>query len=108
MVRFGELLDDYIKRGGLAVTTFAERARVTDGQVHNVIAGRRRPPVGQELEQYANALDLVGKERADFMYRADLERTPERIAEHLRKVEDELSRVVGELKDVRNRLGKQR
>lgn len=64
---FGEMLKTAIEAAGLSVREWAEtRAATTNGQVFNIIAGRRTPPIDQ-VQKWGDLLGFTG-ERADRFY----------------------------------------
>jgi hypothetical protein len=73
---FGEALQAAIAAKGISVKSWAEKMiGSTHGQVFNVIAGRRTPPL-DEVERWATKLGLEGRERQRFLDLAALAHLP--------------------------------
>ncbi len=73
---FGSALKAAIQAKGLSVNAWAEEVLGgTHGQVFNVIAGRRTPPL-DEVERWATKLGLEGKDRQTFLDLAALTHLP--------------------------------
>ncbi|MBA3845846.1 MAG: hypothetical protein H0X45_04300 [Planctomycetes bacterium] len=72
---FGDLLRQVIVSTNASVSTWAQRVGLTHGQIHNIIAGRRCPPLDQ-LERWCDELGLVDGVRARFLQRARLAHAP--------------------------------
>lgn len=74
---FGQMLKAGIESTGLSVREWAEsRAGTTNGQVFNIIAGRRTPPIDQ-VKEWAVMLGLAGDRAGRFYELACIAHLPE-------------------------------
>ncbi|HYE04968.1 MAG TPA: helix-turn-helix transcriptional regulator [Planctomycetota bacterium] len=90
---FGDLLRQLIMSTNASVSTWAQRVGLTHGQIHNIIAGRRSPPLDQ-LERWCDELGLVDEVRARFLQLARLAHAPSEVRELVEKLEAQVETLV--------------
>jgi transcriptional regulator with XRE-family HTH domain len=97
---FGTLLSELIRVRGISLRSFSAALGKSQGNISNIIKGAEYTPPLDELDQWADFLELKGDKRAEFLELAYLEHCPEPIRkEYLRqkaviaKMEERISRL---------------
>lgn len=101
VLRFAEVFERSLDRAGYKQLTFAAKVGTSQSFLSQIIAGKRTPPLDQ-IEAWANVLELHGENRAEFIRLAYLAHCPGPIAEEhlrLRARVDKLERRVAEYED---------
>ncbi len=88
---FGTYLTAMIARRGLDKAEFGRRVGHERGTITNITKDRRTPPPG-ELEAWATALDLRGRDRQMFMDLATAAHLPKEVRPHYLRLIDRLER----------------
>ena len=66
VLTFGQFLEQRIRAAGMTQAGFGARVGLTRGQITNVTKGRRKPSA-RDLHRWADALDLDGDQRDQFV-----------------------------------------
>jgi len=82
--RFADLLRQHLQARGLSQNAFAKEVGRGSSYISQVATGRVGPP--DDLEAWADALRLRGKDRETFLEEGFLLRTPEFIRKRYRKL----------------------
>ncbi len=98
MAAFGKLLQQLIKATGKSVRAWCESAGTSQGQVSNVIAGRRTPS-SEQLRHWADALGLGGEMRKRFMRLGWIAHMPE-------DAQPEFEALVRDIESMKRRLSR--
>src|SRR3954468_16926301 len=75
---FGELLRHAIVSKNTSISGWAQRVGCTHGQISNIIAGRRSPPLDR-LDQWCAELGLAEQARERFVVLACLTHAPDQV-----------------------------
>ncbi len=92
---FGDLLRQVILSKNASVSAWAQRVELTHGQISNIIAGRRCPPLDQ-LERWCDELGLVDDVRARFLQLAWLAHAPTQVGTMVERFEAQIEALTRE------------
>jgi transcriptional regulator with XRE-family HTH domain len=93
---FGELLRHAIVSKNTSISGWAQRVGCTHGQISNIIAGRRSPPL-EQLDRWCAELGLADQARERFVNLAYLAHAPEQVRALVERLE---ARVEGAEREV--------
>ena len=83
---FGELLRHAIVSKNTSISGWAQRVGCTHGQISNIIAGRRSPPL-EQLDRWCAELGLADQARERFVNLAFLAHAPEQVRALVERLE---------------------
>ncbi len=92
---FGDLLRQVILSKNASVSAWAQRVELTHGQISNIIAGRRCPPLDQ-LERWCDELGLIEDVRARFLQLAWLAHAPAEVCAMVKRFEEQIDALTRE------------
>jgi len=98
---FSDVLRAAIKRSGLSQAGLG-RACGLKGPHVNMICQRKATPPIELLEKMADALDLHGDHRAEFILHAHLAHAPEYVRKYIENLESEIGNLRDDVKEVRS------
>jgi transcriptional regulator with XRE-family HTH domain len=89
---FGPFLQLALDRKMMSQREFAKRAHSSSASLSQIISGKRTPPLDQ-IDNWANILDLKGEDRVSFLELACLEHCPEPLRQEYLRMKGQILRL---------------
>lgn len=86
---FAEHLQNLLGKRGLTQLAFAQRIGRSTGFISDVLNRKNGP--SDDLESWADALELQGSAREEFLLAGSLARSPKRVRDHIANLEQRVS-----------------
>jgi transcriptional regulator with XRE-family HTH domain len=98
---FSELLKRLLETMELEQKDFARMVGTSPSVITDTMKGRLRPPL-KKIESWADALELHGDHRAEFILHAHLAHAPEYVRKYIENLESEIGNLRDDVKEVRS------